>query len=951
MHPRVRLALATAALTCAAAHTVAEERPPLRVSVVPAPSAIVIDGRLNEAAWSVPPITTFVQRDPHQGAEPTEATELRIVYDARALYVGLHLRDRTPGGIGRRLSRRDAEPDADAVQIYVDPRRDGRSGAMFEVTAASVQRDALIFNDSALDFSWDAVWDSAVSIDERGWTAEVRIPLSQLRFSSERAGVWGLNVARYIRRTNEVDWLVLVPKRETHLAARMADMTGMPANPASTPSEVVAHGVARHVSGVDAGSPGPLVGALGADVKQGLADGLMLEATVNPDFSQVEGDPAMINLTAFETFLEERRPFFTESTPLFRTFGNSGGGFDAASPLLFYSRRIGQPPAETIEIGSVTAPAATPVWAAIKVAGVAARTWKLTFLDAVGGSTAGSTPTSLSDPRANTAAVTNYAAGRVLRETGRGGVGALATAVHRRVSNPSTLSSLVPEQSLVGGVDGYLFFDRDQEWVIGGQLSGSYLSWTPSSATTRTTASNQALAVPGNVLPVKSLALSDRQKIPPTGVGGGPPPDKPGKGPPLMRPGQNGSSTGRGNGPPSTVPGNGPPAGVPGGAARPVFGAGSATVNTGLNRIADLAAGHLGGWSANANLHRNSGAVRANVDAWAIDPGFETNDLGFLPRADIQGVQGEVSWSQFDPDAFTRFRSMSVSKGWTRTFAGEKQSDTLAVSSSAVFLNYWSAGAGVSTWRQAFDATMTRGGPSVLIRPGRSWWAWASTDGRHIVSLDFGGYRSSNDAGDTSTSTWMSATLKPNPGLTLSAGPVFDRSVIDAQYVATVHSGGVGSQTPHYVFAALRANNVALTARVNAIATARLSVQLYAQSLVATGRYTGFKRLAAPATDRFFRFGVDGGDIALDTETGRYVVRDQSSTFRIDNPDFDPALVSVHGVVRWEWQRGSTLYLVWTQRRSGSAGVPTAGASQLFQPFLAPPQNALMAKFTYWIGR
>jgi hypothetical protein len=156
-------------------------------------------------------------------------------------------------------------------------------------------------------------------------------------------------------------------------------------------------------------------------------------------------------------------------------------------------------------------------------------------------------------------------------------------------------------------------------------------------------------------------------------------------------------------------------------------------------------------------------------------------------------------------------------------------------------------------------------------------------------------------------------------------GPGFGRQVVTSQYVATVDSGA----TPQYLFATLRADDVALSARLNAIATARLSFQVFAQSFVATGRYSGFKELAAPGTSEFVPFNGDGAG----------------------DPDFDPALFNLHTVVRWEWQRGSALYLVWTQRRFGSAGVPTAGMSQLLQPFSGPPANAAMAKFTYWMGR
>jgi hypothetical protein len=194
-----------------------------------------------------------------------------------------------------------------------------------------------------------------------------------------------------------------------------------------------------------------------------------------------------------------------------------------------------------------------------------------------------------------------------------------------------------------------------------------------------------------------------------------------------------------------------------------------------------------------------------------------------------------------------------------------------------------------------------------------------------VLSLDASVYHSSSDAADASTNAWIGVTLKPSPRVSLSLGPQFDHQIVNAQYVDTVV---IGTQ-PQYVFATLRADDVALTARLNAIATARLSLQLYAQSLAATGRYTGFKALAAPATYSFVPLEAD----------------------LVADPDFEPALLNLHTVARWEWQRGSALYLVWTQHRLGSLGAAAAAPSQLVRAFDSPSANAAMAKFTYWIGR
>lgn len=542
-----------------------------------------------------------------------------------------------------------------------------------------------------------------MKVDEREWTAEIRIPFSQIRFPSGGRHVWGINVVRYLRRNNESDWLALVPKRETRLASGMGELAGLDNVHPIPRTEIMPHAVVRESADVKtSATAGPWVGTLGIDMRQGLGTNLTLDATVNPDFAQVEGDPAVINLTGFETFLDERRPFFTESTPLFNAFGNAGGAFDVPAPLVFYSRRIGQAPPQTSNVAPLDEPTATPVLGAVKVGGAIGQGWKLVLLDAVTGSTTSPSTLFTGSRSVQTAPIANYAAGRLLRTTDGGGLGLVGTAVVRNVSAPTSADNFVSSQSVVGGIDGYKFFDRAQSWVIDGQISASHLGWTPpvSAPTSATTNRSSTASALFSGMTIGTVAKGGVPGPPSTVPGHGPPSTTPGNGPPSIVPG---------NGPPFTIPGQGsisPPTspGASGGTpAATVVGSAGAPVNqnTGPNRVLDLAAGQLNGWSGNLNIHRNNGALRVNADAWAISPGFEINDLGFLSRSDIQGLQGQVTWSKFDPDAFTRYRSIGVSKGWTHTFAGEKQSDTINIWSSATFLNYWSANVGTALRREA----------------------------------------------------------------------------------------------------------------------------------------------------------------------------------------------------------------------------------------------------------
>ncbi|HSB61728.1 MAG TPA: DUF5916 domain-containing protein, partial [Vicinamibacteria bacterium] len=305
-------------------------------------AAVSIDGRLDEDAWrAAPPAGGFLQRDPDQGEPATEPTELRIVYDEDALYVGARLHDREPARIGRQLSRRDAAAEADRFSLFLDPHHDHLTGVEFQVSAAGVQRDAVLYDDSFEDDSWDAVWESAVTVDAGGWTAEMRIPFSQLRFPASSRAPWGINARRVVYRKNETSWLALVPKNESGLASRMAHLEGIEGVAPGKHLELLPYASARAEPVAGAGDPSPdgarVRGGAGLDLKYGFATHMALVAAVNPDFGQVEVDPAVVNLTAFETFFEEKRPFFLEGKKIL-SFGIDD------SDQLFYSRRIGQAP-------------------------------------------------------------------------------------------------------------------------------------------------------------------------------------------------------------------------------------------------------------------------------------------------------------------------------------------------------------------------------------------------------------------------------------------------------------------------------------------------------------------------------------------------------------------------------------------------------------------------------
>ncbi len=312
---------------------------PPSVAAASANGRIEIDGRLSETAWQEAPVASgFRQLEPDEGAPASQRTDVRVLYGETALYVGARMHDTAPGKIRATLGRRDDENQADWFYVSIDSYFDRKTAYTFAVNAAGVQLDGQR-EGRRLDESWDAIWYSAVSVDEGGWTAELRIPYAMLRFTEAEAQTWGIQFRRKIPRLSETDEWALVPRteRSSGLVAQYGLLTGLHGIHPRRNVQASPYTVSR-LSTEEGASPGELSASTdfdaGADLKVGLSSSITLDATINPDFGQVEADPATLNLSAFETFFQERRPFFVEGIQIFE-FGLGGGS------ELLYTRRIG----------------------------------------------------------------------------------------------------------------------------------------------------------------------------------------------------------------------------------------------------------------------------------------------------------------------------------------------------------------------------------------------------------------------------------------------------------------------------------------------------------------------------------------------------------------------------------------------------------------------------------
>jgi hypothetical protein len=477
------------------------------VQAVRATSPITLDGVLDDEVWlGATPATDFTQKDPEEGKPVSEHTELRVAYDEDALYIAARLDDREPQRIARQLARRDQNTQADSFTILLDPHHDHLTGAAFAVSAAGVQSDATIYNDSWTDDSWDAVWTSAVKIDDRGWSVEIRIPYSQLRFPHAEHHTFGINAMRFIQRKKEEAWLVRVPKTESGLASRMGHLEGLDGVAPHRTVELLPYVVSRGEFIAPASDDDPfndggrVFAGTGVDIKYRLSSNLSLDGTINPDFGQVEVDPAVVNLTAFETFFDEKRPFFIEGANIFNNFGRTGAnnnwGFNRAEPLIFYSRRIGRSPQGQAEGDFVETPTTSTILGAAKLTGKTRRGWSIGLVDAVTGREQAKTVTDGVSGKTEVEPVSNYLVARAQREfTPRVAFGMLATAVNRDLS-ASSLKEQLPGQAYVGGVDGHYFLDGKKDWVVNGRIAASHATGSTAAISGLQTASQRYFGRP-----------------------------------------------------------------------------------------------------------------------------------------------------------------------------------------------------------------------------------------------------------------------------------------------------------------------------------------------------------------------------------------------------------------------------------------------------------------------
>lgn len=446
---------------------------------------LLIDGKLNEPVWQETEWSgNFLVWEPDNGAVPKNDTRFKVLYDDSYLYVGLQLFDSAPDSLEKRLTSRDGF-DGDRVSLVIDSYYDKQTAFSFTLSTSGVQGDEFVSrNGDNWDESWNAIWYGKTTIDEQAWYAEFKIPLSQIRFGNKEDQVWGFQIFRHDFRNGELSMWQHITLDAPGFINLFGQIKGIKNLKPQRQFEIMPYVVSRTERvPKEIGNPfnnNELEGAYGLDAKIGLTNDMILDLTINPDFGQVEADPSVVNLSNFENFFREQRPFFIEGSAITNfqlARADIGGSFSQDN--LFYSRRIGRSPQAGADVAAgeyANAPTATRILSAAKVTGKNKNGLSIGFINSVTREETAEIAGADNIRRKQTVEpLTNYTVARVAREFDNGdrSIGAMFTATNRFTSEEHL--DFLHKEAYTGGIDGFHTWN-DRSWQLAGNVHFSHIA-------------------------------------------------------------------------------------------------------------------------------------------------------------------------------------------------------------------------------------------------------------------------------------------------------------------------------------------------------------------------------------------------------------------------------------------------------------------------------------------
>jgi hypothetical protein len=812
-----------------------------------AEAAPIIDGKDNDAVWrQAPPITDFVEWQPNEGKAPRFRTEAKVAYDAANLYVFVRAFDPHPDSIIKLLERRDSFTPSDMIWIFVDSYHDRRTGYEFGVNAAGVKIDQAVYDGGHEDGAWDAVWDVATQIDSLGWTAEFRIPLSQMRYTRDRSHIFGFTVDRDIYRYNErVSW----PKfsqAKPDMLSQLGTLGGLDDLEAPRRLEAMPYIVTKNASQIQNNQfKSPSSASIGGDVKYRVASNLTLDATINPDFGQVESDPSVLNLSAYESFFDERRPFFVAGRGLFR-FDVNCNQVNCSSEGLYYSRRIGRTPELAGVYGDTVPLAPTTILGAGKLLGRFPGGMTVGVLDAMT-ERASSPGDTTFEPR------TNFTVVRANQDlqNGNSGVGAMFTSVNRNLDRWSR--PYLASDAYAGAVDFRHRFLKNT-YEVSGSVDESLVQGSEAVITNLQRSSAHYFQRPDANLPYDTTRTS------------------------------------------------------------------------------------LGGDAEELKFDKVGGQHLLFESAYQRrSPGFEVNDMGFLRRADQQSWSTWVGY--FDRREHLFYKRFQWNNNWWQYWSTDGLAQEAAYNTNThttlkdnVGVHF---GGTVGQLGTTYDDRAARGGPAVRNDPYLAPWVSLNGDDRNSL-VPFFNWSWFRGSGGRSWSTGGGPELDYKMlGRFSSAFSVNWSHNVDANQFYGQFNDALGT---HYTFAHLDQTTTSATIRMNYTFTPTMSIQAYTQPFVSKGTYMNVRQLSStPRADNY---------------DDRYTVFADTSV--TNNPGgFNFKAFQSNLVYRWEYNPGSTLFVVWNEGRQGSTGFEGTDdfTGDLRNLMKLHPANTFLVKVSYWLNR
>ena len=854
--------------------------------------APVIDGVIDDQSWDIVEWTAdFIETNPDENTPPDQESKFKILYDQKYLYVAYRCYDKEPENIEKRLSRRDGFA-GDRITIILDTYHDLRTAFSFTVTAAGVKGDEFVSqNGDNWDSSWNPIWYTSAKIDSEGWTAEVKIPLSQLKFGNSKEQIWGLQVTRMLFRKQERSAWQRIPADAPGFISEFGELHGLIDIEPQKQLEIQPFGVVQYDTyPEEQGNPfrdgDDFKVNGGLDAKIGITNDLTLDLTVNPDFGQVEADPAAIALDGFQIFFQEQRPFFVENKNIFDyRFANN-------SDNLFYSRRIGRSPQGFVGSSPVNAefvdtPKNTTILGAAKFSGKTKDGWSIGVLESVTSREIAKIEDENGNRReALVEPMTNYFIGRVQKDFNERNtfIGGIFTATNRNLDDilnidfddPNTDETaeliglrennlnFLRKSAYTGGLD-FRHNWKDRKYFVEGNIVASHVEGSPEAIE----------ATQRELTHLFQRSDADHVEVDPART----------------------SLTGTGG---------------------------------------KLSAGKSGGgnWRYDGGLFWRS-------------PELELNDVGFLRQADEIIQFAGLRYLFLKPTKFYRRANVSLNQFSTYDFEGNYNRIQYEFNGYINYQNNWWTEIGYGHKPRIFTNTFLRGGPRWRFSDENFAFLFFGSDQSKKFNFTLGHVYSSAQQNNFSLQRYVvRLNYQPFNAFSISLNPEFEKNPNKTQYVTEVDFNG----NPRYITANIDQQTLSASIRLNYNINPNLTIQYYGQPFISRGRYTDFNFVNNPTADDLNERVTLYNNNQISFADGTYSVDEDGGgvDYTFEDPDFAFVQFRSNLVLRWEYIPGSEIFLVWSQGVNGLGDASNHLFRSLDNQILQQqPENTFLIKATY----